>query len=97
MWCYIRFAFVRRFNFISWLLWDSGQFGTVSDCRRLCLFNTRPVGRLSVRTLDGSCGFPLAILVVFELCFFVGVVRCVVGPVVGLHSKCAGLTRSPCL
>ena len=44
--------------------------------------------------LDGSCGFPLAILVVFELCFLFGVVRCVVGPVVGSHSKCAGVTRS---
>ena len=50
MWRYISFAFVRQFNFIIWLLWDSGQFGTASDCRRLFLFNTRPVGRLSVRT-----------------------------------------------
>ena len=44
--------------------------------------------------LDGSCGFPLAILVVFELCFLFGFVRCVVGPVLGSHSKCAGLTQS---
>ena len=29
---------------------DRGQFATASDCRRLCRFNTRPVGRLSVRT-----------------------------------------------
>ena len=51
---YLSFVFVRQFNFISWLLWDSGQFGTASDCRRLCLFNNRPVGRLSVRTTRGT-------------------------------------------
>ena len=50
MWRYISFVFVRQFNFINQLLWDRGQFGTASDCRRLCLFNTRSVGRLSVRT-----------------------------------------------
>ena len=31
-------------------MWDRGQFATASDCRRLFRFNTRPVGRRSVRT-----------------------------------------------
>ena len=43
---------------------------------------------------SGSCVFPLTIPVVFELVLFDGVVRCVVVPVAGSHSKCAGLTRS---
>ena len=43
---------------------------------------------------SGSCEFPLTIPVAFELVLFDGVVRCVVVPVAGSHSKCAGLTRS---
>ena len=44
--------------------------------------------------LGGPCGFLLEILVVFELCGLFGVVRCMFIPVVGSHSRCAGLTRS---
>ena len=44
--------------------------------------------------VSGSCEFLLTIPVVFELVRFDGVVRCVIVPVVGSHSKCAGLTRS---
>ena len=95
MWRYIRCKFVRQFYSHSSLLWSSGQICTMFSRFRLCRcrFNTSPVGPLSVRA-SGSCEFLLTIPVVFELLLFDGVVRCVVVPVAGSHSKCAGLTRS---
>ena len=94
MWRYIRFKLLRQLYSYSFLLWSSGQVCTIFSRFRLCRcrFNTRPVGPLSVRA-SGSCVFPLTIPVVFELVLFDGVVCCVVVPVAGSHSKCAGLTR----
>ena len=96
MWRYISFAFVRQFNFISWLLWDSGQFGTASDYRRLCLFNTRPVGRLSVRTIRSRWVLWIHTSDPGSLraLFFVWRSTLRFGPGIGSHYRCAGLTQS---
>ena len=47
---YISIVSVRQVDFNIYLLWDCGRFLTASDCRRLFRFNSRPVGRRSVRT-----------------------------------------------
>ena len=93
---YISIVSVRQVDFNIYLLWDCGRFLTASDCRRLFCVDSRPVGRRSVRTTrsGGPCGFLLDVLVAVDLRGLLGVLRCIVVPVVGSHSICAGLTRS---
>ena len=47
---YISIVSVRQVDLNIYLLWDCGRFLTASDCPRLFRFNSRPVGRRSVRT-----------------------------------------------
>ena len=52
------------------------------------------VGVSALPVLGGPCGFLLDVLVAVDLFGLFGVLRCIVVPVVGSHSRCAGLTRS---
>ena len=98
MWRYIRFKLVRQFYSIAFCCGAVAKFVlclVALDCVDFSL--THVLLDLWVCVLlgaSGSCVFPLTIPVVFELVLFDGVVRCVVVPVAGSHSKCAGLTRS---
>ena len=52
------------------------------------------VGVPTLPGLGGPCGFLLDVLVAVDFRGLLGVLRCIVVPVVGSHSICAGLTRS---
>ena len=98
MWRYIRFKFVRQFYLIAFCC---GAVAKFVPC--LVALDFAVVGLTFVLLelwvwvllgVSGSCEFLLTIPAVFELVCFDGVVRCVIVPVAGSHSKCAGLTRS---
>ena len=82
---YISIVSVRQADFNIYLLWDCGRFLTASDCRRLFRFNSRPVGRRSVRTTSSRWirGFLLDVLVAVDLRGLFSIVRCMFVPVLG--------------
>ena len=93
---YISIVSVRQVDFNIYLLWDCCHFWLLLTAVDFFVLTLVPldVGVFALPVLGGPCGFLLDVLVAVDLRGLLGVLRCIVVPVVGSHSRCAGLTRS---